>query len=181
MAVYMICIAVWGGLAFFWVKVCFPQRKYFQALAAAGVAVCTSLMIFGFQWDWIGFWGESSVIGSILFRLGLILMIPSGILIMTGAITLKKKGHPSGPADDTSHLVTTGIFRWIRHPMYLGFSLWGAGLAFLFQNLVSLIAGCLALGCFFTAARLEETYNIKKFGRSYIIFKERGFSRTPEI
>lgn len=62
-------------------------------------------------------------------------LVVSACLVITGVITLRKRGIPADQREDpalfqfekTSELVTTGIFRYIRHPLYssLLFLTWG--------------------------------------------------------
>lgn len=64
------------------------------------------------------------------------LLLSSVVLVILGIVALKTFGKPSQQRDDrklyefekTTSLVTSGIFRYIRHPMYasLLFLTWGA-------------------------------------------------------
>jgi protein-S-isoprenylcysteine O-methyltransferase Ste14 len=55
------------------------------------------------------------------------------------------------------HVVVTGPYRLVRHPIYSGLLLAGAGTAVAF-NLSWLIGVAIALGYFIYAARQEEHY-----------------------
>lgn len=78
--------------------------------------------------------------------------------------------------ENTRHLVTTGIYRYIRHPMYgsLLFLAWGIFLEYLSgTGLVVVMGVSLAL---YLTARMEERENLAFFGEAY----ER-YSRTSKL
>ena len=69
--------------------------------------------------------------------------------------------------EKTTQLVTTGVFKYIRHPLYssLFFLAWGV----FFKN-PSWAGGCLALGAaafLLAVAKVEEEENIRYFGPAY--------------
>ena len=69
--------------------------------------------------------------------------------------------------EKTTQLVTTGAFKYIRHPLYCSLLLlaWGV-----FFKRPSWVAGCLVLGATFfllATAKVEEVENIRHFGTRY--------------
>ena len=78
------------------------------------------------------------------------------------------------PISPTSTIVSTGIYRWTRNPMYLGMSLVTAGLAFLLGSLWFLIVLPLAV---YAVTKLaiepEEAYLQRKFGQTYLDYKNK--------
>jgi protein-S-isoprenylcysteine O-methyltransferase Ste14 len=110
-----------------------------------------------------------------------LLLSISIFLVVAGVRGLKGLGTPYARRDDaslvaferTTTLVTTGIFRYIRHPMYssLLFLAWG-----IFFKAPSWLGGLLTLVAtlFLVAtARTEETENIRFFGEAYEEYKRR--------
>lgn len=103
------------------------------------------------------------------------LLIYSGYTVAHGTILLHKTGKPSTDRSDpeligiekTTELVSTGIYRYIRHPMYasLLFLTWGALLKQTDWYLI-LLAIFASMMLFFTA-KAEERENISYFGESY--------------
>ena len=70
-------------------------------------------------------------------------------------------------------LVTTGIFRWLRNPMYVGLALVVAGIGVALASdwtLVMLVPGALILH--FGVVKREERYLAAKFGDAYRRYKE---------
>ncbi len=69
--------------------------------------------------------------------------------------------------ENTVHVVETGIYRFIRHPMYssLLFLGWGAFLKHITP--VNIVLILLVSGLLFAVAKVEEGENIRFFGRDY--------------
>jgi protein-S-isoprenylcysteine O-methyltransferase Ste14 len=104
-----------------------------------------------------------------------LLLIVSLFLVIYGVLLLRYIGRPSSQRDDpplfvfekTTNLVTVGVYRYIRHPMYssLLFLAWG-----IFFKAPSWVGGLLALAStlfLVTAARIEEAENMGFFGEGY--------------
>lgn len=64
-------------------------------------------------------------------------------------------------------LIEGTIFGIIRHPLYLGFALWGIGQILAIQSTISLILGIIAIFCARMASKKEDEFNIMKFGDDY--------------
>lgn len=75
--------------------------------------------------------------------------------------------HPEKP-ENTIVLVTTGVYRWSRNPMYLGLALGLVGWCFFLQNFLALI-GPLFLISYLTRFQIQPEEKIlkKKFGEKY--------------
>jgi len=106
--------------------------------------------------------------------IGLILYVPSGILVFGSMFKLKHKGKPD-TADPTSTttFVDTGVYRIVRQPMTLGMAIWSIALILVFQSILSIILGVLSFFCFWMSARKEVEYNTRKFGNEYREYMKR--------
>jgi protein-S-isoprenylcysteine O-methyltransferase Ste14 len=72
------------------------------------------------------------------------------------------------PFENTTRIVTTGAYRWIRHPLYA--SLLALALSAYFKNPLNLwtILMTLGVGCSLLAtAMAEERENVQRFGAAY--------------
>lgn len=69
-------------------------------------------------------------------------------------------------------LVTTGIYKWCRHPSYVGWSLFALGLQIMIGNIVSLILSCIVIFRFFKERIIEEEkVLLKNFKEKYQKYK----------
>jgi protein-S-isoprenylcysteine O-methyltransferase Ste14 len=67
-------------------------------------------------------------------------------LVASSIITLRHKGKPEGPDPlATTTPIDTGIFRVVRHPLYLGTALWSIALMLAFQSVISVVLGGIAI------------------------------------
>jgi protein-S-isoprenylcysteine O-methyltransferase Ste14 len=78
------------------------------------------------------------------------------------------------PVKPATSLVTSGIYRWTRNPMYLGMALIYAGLAIVFDSLLALVLLIVVLAIIqgYAIAR-EEAYLERAFGEDYAAYKRR--------
>jgi len=101
------------------------------------------------------------------------LLIASLVAIIEGIFLLRTVGKPTDPLEATTTLVTRGVYRLIRHPLYasLLFLVWG-----IFFKSPALLVGCLAAvatGFLYTTARADEGECLKKFGNGYAEYMKR--------
>ena len=102
-------------------------------------------------------------------------MMSSLVLVLSAVFVMHKKGMASRRRNDTTlfgfekttALVETGVFGYIRHPMYgsLLFLSWGILLRNVEVSL--LIVAVLSTGASVIAAIIEEKENGKYFGEKY--------------
>jgi len=96
-----------------------------------------------------------------------ILLIGSIVPAIYGFILLRSAGKPEGSFEATTRLVTEGIYRYIRHPLYasLLYLAWG-----IFFKSSSLLDGCIstvATAFLYATARADENECLIKFGNEY--------------
>jgi protein-S-isoprenylcysteine O-methyltransferase Ste14 len=104
---------------------------------------------------------------SLLQLLSWILLIISIYAVVTGYLLLKRKGKPSINFENTSKLVKSGIYKYIRHPLYLSIFLLGTGIMMKDPGKVQLFLGGINLIAVYITARIEENEMIAKFGGEY--------------
>ncbi len=96
-----------------------------------------------------------------------LLLILSIYVVVTGYLLLKRKGKPDTNFENTSKLVKSGIYGYIRHPLYLSIFLLGTGVMLKDPEPVQLILGVINLIAIYITARIEENEMIAKFGEEY--------------
>ncbi len=96
-----------------------------------------------------------------------ILLIISLYAVIDGYLLLKRKGKPTANFENTSLLVTSGIYGFIRHPLYLSVFLLGTGVMLKNPEPVQLTLGVVNLIAVYITARIEENEMIAKFGDEY--------------
>jgi protein-S-isoprenylcysteine O-methyltransferase Ste14 len=118
---------------------------------------------------------------SALQVLSWILLVGSLYLAGQGFFLIKTRGNPGGDFEDTTTLITSGVYKYIRHPLYTSLILFSLG-AFL-KGPSLLGAGLVittVLGVFLTA-RIEERFNLERFGDSYREYMENTRQFIPYI
>jgi protein-S-isoprenylcysteine O-methyltransferase Ste14 len=110
-----------------------------------------------------------------------ILLFSSLLPIIQGVFLLRKIGKPTDALEDTTELVTTGIYHFIRHPMYasLLFLAWG-----IFFKSPSLLDDCLiavTTAFLYATARADERECLIKFGEKYAGYVKRTKMFIPFV
>jgi protein-S-isoprenylcysteine O-methyltransferase Ste14 len=99
-----------------------------------------------------------------------ILLLLSIYVVTTGYLLLKSKGKPDANFENTSLLVKSGIYKYIRHPLYLSILLLGTGVMLKNPSTAQLILGTINLVAVYITARIEENEMITKFGDDYLLY-----------
>jgi protein-S-isoprenylcysteine O-methyltransferase Ste14 len=96
-----------------------------------------------------------------------ILLVLSIYVVITGYLLLKRDGKPDNNFENTSMLVKSGIYGYIRHPLYLSIFLLGTGVVLKDPGPLQIFLGFINLIAVFITARIEENEMISKFGNEY--------------
>ena len=112
-------------------------------------------------------------LGLSLFALGL------GFAIWARVHIGRNWGTPMSQKDEPE-LVTSGPYRWVRHPIYSGFLLAGVGTA-VALSWMWLVAVALAGVYFVYSATVEESYLTKEFPDAYPTYKHSTKMLVPLI
>lgn len=96
-----------------------------------------------------------------------ILLFLSIYVVITGYLLLKRDGKPDNNFENTSMLVKSGIYGYIRHPLYLSIFLLGTGVVLKDPGPLQILLGFINLIAVFITARIEENEMIRKFGNEY--------------
>lgn len=83
---------------------------------------------------------------------------------------------------DGHELVTNGVYRRIRHPMYAAFWLWGIAQALLLQNWIAGFSNLASFGAlYFWRVPREEQMMLDQFGGAYQAYMQRTGRLVPRI
>ena len=79
-------------------------------------------------------------------------------------------------------LVTNGIYRWLRHPSYIGFLFWAIGTQLVLCNVFALL-GCAIFVTSSIAGKIrdEERYLTRMYGNDYLKYKARVSLLIPVV
>lgn len=132
--------------------------------------VALGAVILGILLDWLM---PAYVLSAVLTRNGRIvisvLLIAAGAaLAVAGRGTFVRLGTNVNPFKPSSVLVTTGVFAYVRNPMYVGLACLVAGIGIALASdwtLVMLVAAALVIH--FGVVKREERYLEAKFGDAY--------------
>lgn len=96
-----------------------------------------------------------------------LMLVASAFLAIHGFTILRQRGKPSGALETTTVLVTSGVYRTIRHPLYASLLYLGWAMFLKAPTVVSTALVAAASLSIFLTARAEEAENLAKFGVEY--------------
>jgi protein-S-isoprenylcysteine O-methyltransferase Ste14 len=118
----------------------------------------------------------------VLAWLGVVVLIASLVMFR---VTHKQLGRNWSVTVETrtSHqLVTEGLYRYVRHPMYSSFLLFALAQALLLPNWIAGLAGLVGLGVlFFSRVGKEEALMAETFGAEYRAYMGRTARIVPWV
>jgi protein-S-isoprenylcysteine O-methyltransferase Ste14 len=110
-----------------------------------------------------------------------ILLIFSIYPVTEGYILLKRKGRPTVNFENTSVLVRSGIYGYIRHPLYLSIFIFSTGVVLKDPGITQIILGIVTLVSIFITAKIEEGEMTAKFGPEYREYMKQTKMFVPGI
>jgi protein-S-isoprenylcysteine O-methyltransferase Ste14 len=112
--------------------------------------------------------------GLVLAALGLALIFWSGVALgkmYSAEVTIQKKHH----------LVTTGLYYYIRHPRYLGVIFVALGLSLLFRSWIGLIVSIPLLVVLVFRIKDEEAVLSEEFGLEWEVYRKQSWRLIPYL
>ena len=106
------------------------------------------------------------------------LLVISAVLVVAGLRTLQQKGRPDGRRDEvplvgvekTTTLIRSGVYHYIRHPLYSSLLFLAWGIFFKAPSWWGVGLALVATLCLVLTARIEEAENIRFFGEAYRLY-----------
>ena len=118
------------------------------------------------------------------------LLVGSTVPAVPGMVQLLVQGKPSAarPADSslfdfekTTRLVTTGTYRYIRHPLYGSLLLLAWGVYWKRPSWVGTVLAIAATALLVATAKAEEEENLKYFGAEYRAYQQTTRMFIPHL
>ena len=106
----------------------------------------------------------------------------AGAIVFVGALLLLWRTHvdlgrnwsESLELMESHRLVTNGVYRYIRHPMYAAIWLWAAAQALLLHNFIAGFSALLLFApLYFVRVPREEKMMLEHFGEQYAVYMSR--------
>jgi len=166
MWVYVASGAMWGGIIAGWLIPVIRKRITCEIYEACGLGSLFTLVILGH-----GKVGTQLNIPALQI-IGLVILVTDSFLVVSAFAALKRKGKPETGWESTTVMISSNIFRVVRHPLYLGTAVVATGLSLLFQSILTTITAIVTIFCCWMASRKEDAFNIEKFGDSYREYME---------
>jgi len=130
----------------------------------------------------VDIYSTHQIISGLLFSASLFLVLYSlALLQLPGKPDTRRNDGPLLEFEKTTALITTGVYRYIRHPMYGSLLLLCWGFFFKQPSLAGCILAVIASGLLVATARTEEIENIRYFGEEYREYMKRTKLFVPFI
>ena len=169
MAVLPLIVFIIGSFVIIWVSrrsLRRPRSHGFPRLFAFE-AILALLVINAPHW-FVSPISTTQLVSWLFLALSILLVVWGfALLRRAGGFVLPSGDSPAYDWESTGVLVTKGIYRYIRHPMYssLLFLAWGAFLKSVTTS--TFVLTCLATLALYATARFEEAENLTRFGDEY--------------
>jgi len=130
--------------------------------------------------DWWGILSLSQIVSEILKMIALILF-PLGVLIaIVAAIQLKRNLTPLPMPVEHGELIQTGLYAYVRHPIYLGVILMALAW-FLHTQAVLTLVEFIAVMIFFEVKSRQEEYWMRQVYPEYAEYQRRTAKLVPRV
>lgn len=111
---------------------------------------------------------------SVRINWGWVIIFISGIFGWLPIFAFRSKGRIQGRSYiDTTALVDTGIYQFVRHPQYLAGVLINIGAPFITWHWLVILLGVLSAIMYYWNTFIEEEQNLEKFGGAYRNYQQR--------
>lgn len=118
---------------------------------------------------------------SALQVLSWICLIGSVYLAGQGFFLIKTKGNPEGDFEDTTSLITSGVYKYIRHPLYTSLLWFSLGAFLKDPSLLGIGLVITTIISVYLTARIEEGHNLVRFGAAYQDYMDQTKRFIPKI
>ncbi len=153
------------------------QEMLLLGISLSGLGIVPMIYVF----TKFGGIGERTFIPSLAW-LGLLLALGALLFFYRTHQQLGRNWSVSLELRDKHQLVVSGVYRYVRHPMYSAFFLWAVAQALLLPNWIAGFSGLAGFGTlFFFRVGREEELMIEAFGDQYRHYMARTARVIPFI
>ena len=121
---------------------------------------------------WAVFTGGSIFVSGLLMFLG-------GVVIIGGLVIMGKGWRQIHKAN--GELVTSGLYRWVRHPQYSGLFLITVGMLIQWPTIITFAMWPILMLMYYRLARKEEKEMESRFGDQYVTYRQRVPMFWPQL
>jgi protein-S-isoprenylcysteine O-methyltransferase Ste14 len=119
---------------------------------------------------------------NVFFAVGMALVVIGFMIRIHSLLTLKQYFTYSVAKVEDHKLIETGLYKFIRHPGYLGQLLIFAGLSISLSNWLSVLLMMIPVAIGYTyRIKVEERFMIEQMGASYLAYQKRTKRMLPLI
>lgn len=155
------------------------ETKETIALACMVTGGATLPFIY-FVSPWLSF--ANYTVNSLVGLVGVALVLPASWLLWRSHRDLGSQFSPTLEIQDSHQLITSGVYKKIRHPMYTALLLYAFCQLFLIGNWVVAPAYLIGFVCFyFLRVESEEQLMLKSFGDDYSAYVNRTNRLFPKL
>ncbi len=113
--------------------------------------------------------------------LGIMLCLAGYGLIFWSGVALGRQYSADVTIQEGHHLITSNIYRFIRHPRYLGIMFLSLGISFTFRSWIGLLASIFFLLLLLFRIKDEEAAMHKEFGNEWQAYCRRSWRLIPYL
>lgn len=143
------------------------------------IGMILSLILYLAYPDWLS--AFSLPIPPSLRTFGLIGAVSSLPLLYSIHQELGKYWSPDLIIQDDHQLITTGVYHWVRHPMYSALTVFIFGVSLLSAHPIIILPHALILLSLFSRIGKEEKMMEKRFGDEYLEYEKRTGRLVPRF
>ena len=147
--------------------------------------VLVSMILIGLALAWLPPYADRrdlwSLDGDAVRYLGLGLFAVGGVLRVGTTFALGHRFSGLVAIQERHSLVTTGLYRRVRHPSYLGALLGSAGWVLAFRSGIGLLVVLLMVPLIVVRINAEEALLLSEFGEEYAAYRRRTWRLLPFV
>lgn len=118
---------------------------------------------------------------TLVYVSGLCLTVLGAALAIVSRVLLGRNWSATVQLKQEHELITTGPYRFVRHPIYTGLLLMFLGNALMVGDCRGLLAVAIVLASFWRKLRLEEAWLSERFGEPYRLYQSRTKALIPAL